>query len=304
MGTRYARSGEVSIAFEDLGGAGGRPLLLVMGLGISRYWWQPGLVAELVERGFHVVAYDQRDAGESTHFDAHVAGHPLATLLRGRRVAYTAEDMADDAVAVLDALGWSSAYLFGHSMGGALVQRIALRHPDRVRGVAVSGAVPSDAGPLQVLLYVRLGFVARMSRLRFPDGPEGDLVAGLELARAVASPGYPFDEDAARRVVDRERAAGVRSGVRDAAAQGRQTGAPWNGARLAALHVPAVVLHGDADQVVRPSAARATAAAVRGARLVILPGAGHDLPRQLWPRVADEVRAVADRAEGRQVERT
>jgi pimeloyl-ACP methyl ester carboxylesterase len=297
MTTRYAHNGPVSIAFEDLGGAGGRPLLLVMGLGVSRFWWQPGLVAELVERGFHVVAYDQRDAGESTRFDGHAAGHPLTTLLRGRRVAYAAEDMADDAVAVLDALGWSSAYLFGHSMGGLLVQRVALRHPERVRGIAVSGAVPSDAGALRVLTYVRLGFVARMSRLRFPDGREGDLVAGVALARAVASPAYPFDEDAARGPVEQERAAGVRSGVRDATAQGRQVGAPWSGPRLAALRVPVVVLHGAADQVLRPAAARATAAAISGARLVVLPGVGHDLPRELWPLVADEVRAVAERGE-------
>jgi pimeloyl-ACP methyl ester carboxylesterase len=298
MTVRYARNGPVSLAHEDLGGAGGDPLLLVMGLGVSRFWWSPGLVAALVERGFHVVAYDQRDAGQSTRFDDtdDTDRHPLATLLNGRSAAYTAEDMADDAVAVLDALGWRSAHLFGHSMGGALAQRIALRHPGRVRSIAISGAVPSDAGSLRVLRHVRLGFVARMSRLRFPDGPDGDRAAGLALAGAVASPGYPFDEDAARAVVERELAAGVRSGVRDLRAQSRQTGAHWSGPRLAALRVPAVVLHGEEDPVLRTSAARAVAAAIAGARLVTFPGVGHDLPRPLWPRVADEVRAVADRA--------
>jgi pimeloyl-ACP methyl ester carboxylesterase len=297
MIVRYARNGTVSLAHEDLGGAGGDPLLLVMGLGVSRFWWSPGLVDALVERGFHVVAYDQRDAGQSTHFDdADPDRHPLATLLRGRSPAYTAEDMADDAVAVLDALGWRSAHLFGHSMGGLLAQRVALRHPDRVRSIAISGAVPSDAGSLRVLRHVRLGFVARMSRLRFPDGPDGDRAAGLALARAVASPGHPFDEEAALAVVERELAAGVRSGVRDPRAQSRQTGAHWNGPRLAALRVPAVVLHGEEDPVLRTSAARATAAAIAGARLVTFPGVGHDLPRALWPRVADEVRGVADRA--------
>jgi pimeloyl-ACP methyl ester carboxylesterase len=75
--TRYARNGDVEIAYEDLGGAGGDPLLLVMGLGVSRFWWQPGLVAELVGRGFHVVAYDQRDAGESTRFPDRDAVQPV-----------------------------------------------------------------------------------------------------------------------------------------------------------------------------------------------------------------------------------
>ena len=298
MTVRYARNGVVSVAHEDLGGAGGQPLLLVMGLGVSRFWWPPGLVAELVGRGFHVVAYDQRDAGQSTHLDPEGGQHPLRTLLRGRSAAYSAEDMADDAVAVLDVCGWASAHLFGHSMGGLLAQRIALRHPARVRSVTVSGAVPSDAGPLRVLQYIRLGFVARMSRLRFPDGPEGDRAAGLALARAVASPGYPFDEAAAREAVERERAAGVRSGVRDPRAQSRQTGAHWSGPRLAQLRAPTVVLHGEDDPLLRPGAARATAAAIPGARLVTFPGVGHDLPAALWSRVADEVRAVADGAEG------
>ena len=296
MPVRYAHNGPVSIAYEELGGAGGRPLLLVMGLGVSRFWWPPGLVAALVERGFHVVAYDQRDAGQSSRVEDRDGGHPLATLLRRRPAAYTAEDMADDATAVLDALGWASAHLFGHSMGGLLAQRIALRHPGRVLGIAVSAAVPSDAGPLRLLRHVRLGFVARMSRLRFPEGRAGDLAAGLALARAVASPGYPFDEDAARAVVERELAAGVRSGVRDPRAQSRQTGAHWSGPRLAELRRPVVVLHGEDDQVLRPSAARATAAAITGAKLVMFPGVGHDLPRALWARVADEVSDVADRA--------
>ena len=118
--TRYARNGEVRIAFEDLGGAGGEPLLLIMGLAVSRFWWPPGLVDELVRRGFHVAAYDQRDAGQSTHFPDTGAASPIAAVLRRRSPAYTAEDMTDDAVAVLDALGWDSAHLFGHSMGGQL----------------------------------------------------------------------------------------------------------------------------------------------------------------------------------------
>jgi pimeloyl-ACP methyl ester carboxylesterase len=88
----------------------------------------------------------------------------------------------------------------------------------------------------------------------------------------------------------------VVSGVRDTAAQSRQTGAKWHGGKLSEFRVPALVLHGEADPLLRPAAGRRTAAAIRGARLVTLPGVGHDLPAAVWPRVADEVRALADRA--------
>jgi len=290
--TRYARNGDADIAFEELGGAGGEPLLLVMGLGVSRFWWPPGLAAELAGQGFHVAAYDQRDAGESTHFPTVGGGSPITAALRRHSVAYTAEDMTDDAVAVLDALGWDSAHLFGHSMGGQLAQRTALRHRQRVRSITSSASLPSDTGGLAAARYVHLGLVARMARLRFPEGRDGDIALGLALARLVASPGYPFDEAEARARIERD----VASGVRDTAAQSRQVGAKWHGGRLSELRVPALVLHGERDPLLRPAAARRTAAAIEGARLVLLPGVGHDLPAAVWPQVAGEVRTLADRA--------
>ena len=88
MTTHYADNGGTRIAFEELGGAGGDPLLLVMGLGTTRFWWPDGLVDELVQRGFHVAAYDQRDAGESTHFPNRYAGSPLKALLHRDAPAY------------------------------------------------------------------------------------------------------------------------------------------------------------------------------------------------------------------------
>jgi pimeloyl-ACP methyl ester carboxylesterase len=290
--TRYARNGATQIAFEELGGAGGEPLLLVMGLGVSRFWWSGGLIGELTGQGFHVAAYDQRDAGESTRFPATGTNSPVAAVLRRRSVAYTAEDMTDDAVAVLDALGWNSAHLFGHSMGGQLAQRTALRHPRRVRSITSSASLPSDTGGLAAARYVHLGMVARMARMRFPEGRDGDIALGLALARLVASPGYPFDEAEARARIERD----LVSGVRDTAAQSRQAGAKWHGGRLPELRLPALVLHGEQDPLLRPAAARRTAAAIDGARLVLLPGVGHDLPAAVWPQVAREVRALADRA--------
>jgi pimeloyl-ACP methyl ester carboxylesterase len=289
---RLARNGAVEIAFEDLGGAGGDPLLLVMGLGVSRFWWPRGLVDELISRRFHVAAYDQRDAGESTHFPDDGAASPITAVLRRQSAAYTAEDMTDDAVAVLDALGWDSAHLFGHSMGGQLAQRTALRHRGRVASITSSASLPSDVSGLGSARYIHLGLVARLARFKFPEGRDGDIALGLAAARAIASPDYPFDEAGIRARIELD----VVSGVRDAAAQSRQAGAKWHGGRLAQLRIPALVLHGAADPLLRPSAARRTAAAIEGARLVILPGVGHDLPAAVWPRVADEVRALSDRA--------
>lgn len=288
-----ARNGDVHLAADDLGGVGGDPLLLIMGLGVSRFYWPDGLVAALIDAGFHVASFDGRDAGGSTHFDDVPAGNPLTALFRRRPPAYTAEDMADDTVAVLDALGWTRAHLFGISQGGLVAQRTALRHPERVHTMTSFAAVPSDVRGAAVLRYVRLPFLARLARMRQPAGRDGDIAAGLALLRAVASPGYPFDEQDARLRVERELDAGLPSGVRDTRAQARQTGATWHGPRLRELRAPALVLHGERDPLIRPAAGRRIAASAPDARYVELPGTGHDLPRGIWPTVVREIRARA-----------
>ena len=289
---RYARNGDVRIAFGELGGAGGDPLLLVMGLAVSRFWWPDALVGELVRRGFHVAAYDQRDSGQSTHFPDAGTASPLAAVLRRSSPAYTAEDMTDDAAAVMDTLGWESAHLFGHSMGGQVAQRTAVRHPRRVRTITSSASLPGDVSSLGSSRYVRLRTVARLARLRFPEGRDGDIALAIAATRAIASRAYPADEAAVRRMAERDEV----SGVRDTAAQSRQAGAKWHSGPMSQIRVPALVLHGGADPLLRPSAARRTAAEISGARLVILPGVGHYLPDAVYPQVAREVRALADRA--------
>jgi pimeloyl-ACP methyl ester carboxylesterase len=180
-------------------------------------------------------------------------------------------------------------------LGGIIAQRIALRHPDRVLSVTSMAGVPSDVSGLGVGRYVRFGMLAKLARAKVPEGRDGDIQLSLTLARAVASRVYPFDEHAAREWIERE----ADSGPRDTEAQSRQAGAAWHGPKLRNLRKPVLVLHGDQDPLLRVSAARATARAIKGARLVILPGAGHDLPAPLWPMIADEIRQLADQAEGR-----
>jgi pimeloyl-ACP methyl ester carboxylesterase len=289
--TQYAHNGEVTIAYDQLAGSQGEPLLLVMGLAVSRFWWPAGLAHAFADQGFAVARYDQRDAGQSTRMPDTGGSNPFAALAR-KRGAYSAEDMTDDAIAVLDALGWERAHIFGGSLGGIIAQRIALRHPGRVLSVTSAMAMPSDAVGIKGGRYVRFGLLAKLSRAKFPEGREGDIQLSLMLAREVASPAYPFDEAAAREWIERE----VDSGPRDTKAQSRQVGAPWHGPKLRELQLPVLVLHGDQDPILRVSAARATAKAIDGARLVVLPGVGHDLPAALWPDVAREVRQLADQA--------
>jgi pimeloyl-ACP methyl ester carboxylesterase len=214
--TRYAGNGSVQIAYDTLAGSEGEPLLLVMGMAVSRFWWPAGLGQELASRGFAVARYDQRDAGQSTRMPDTAGGNPFVALAR-QRGAYTSEDMTDDAIAVLDALGWKQAHIFGASLGGIIAQRIALRHPDRVLSVISMAGLPSDVSGLGAGRYVRLGMLAKLARAKVPEGREGDLQLSLMLARAVASPAYPFDEQAAREWIERE----ADSGPRDTKAQSR-----------------------------------------------------------------------------------
>jgi len=295
---RFAHNGDIRIAFDDLGGTGGDPLLLVMGLGTTRFWWPAGLVAEFVRRGFHVVAYDQRDAGQSTHLPDRREGPPLRALLRRTAPAYGAEDLTDDAVAVLDALGWQRAHLFGHSLGGLVAQRTAIRHPERVLTLATSSAVPSDARGLKVLRYLRLGRLPRFAMLHHPDTPQGNLDLALAVARLLAAPGRHVEADDVREFVDREAEHHV-AGFRDAKAQSRQVGAKWHGGRLADVTAPTLVLHGEQDPLLRVAAARAIAAAVPGARLSVMPGVGHLLLGDVWAAYADQVRDLAGRVDER-----
>ncbi|NGN62610.1 alpha/beta hydrolase [Streptomyces sp. A7024] len=282
----WARNGQVQLAYDRWQPeAGGEPLLIVSGLGASRRMIPDGLCAELAARGFAVARYDNRDAGESTHLPPTATSNPITSLFRKRGEAYTAEDMADDAISVLDALGWESAHLFGQSLGGAVAQRIALRHPGRVRTLTSMSAIPGDAAGMGTLKYIRTGTLSKFARLKFPDTREGTVEAGVAIQRLLASPNHPFDEAAARETAERV----ADSGLHDAKAQSRQIGAQWHGPKITEITVPTLVLHGADDPLIKPTGGRRTAARIPGARLRILPGVGHDLPDSAWKDIADAI---------------
>ncbi|MEU0560847.1 alpha/beta fold hydrolase [Dactylosporangium sp. NPDC006015] len=281
-----ARRDDVTIAYERLGPPGGEPLLLIMGLGMQLLSWPDELCAELTSRGYSVVRFDNRDAGESTHWSQ--AGNPslFDLLTRPRAVApYRLADMALDAVAVLDAVGWPSAHVAGASLGGMIAQTLAIGHPDRVRTLTSIMSTPAPQ-----IGRARLG---ALRALGIPPATTRDEAGErmLQVFTAIGSPAYPRDEawlrDVGRRAYDRGHdPAGARRQLAAIRASGdRRPG-------LATVRVPTLVVHGDADPLIRVAGGHATAAAVPGARLVVHPGMGHDLPRPLWTPILDEIGAL------------
>ncbi|MEV0110333.1 alpha/beta fold hydrolase [Nocardia sp. NPDC050799] len=207
---------------------------MATGLGANRHWLPDGFCEQLTEHGFAVARYDQRDGGESTHLPPTAVRNPITALLTRRGADYTAEDVADDAVAVLDELGWHSAHVLGVSLGGAVVQRLTLRHPHRVRTLTSVDAVPGDVTGLRTLRYIRLRTLAKFARVEFPDTRDGAIEAGVMVAKLLASPRHEFDEAAVRARLEAE----PDSGIHDARAQSRQIGARWSGPAITEISRP------------------------------------------------------------------
>ena len=291
---RRAHVNGVDLAWDSFGDPGARPLLLIMGLGLQMIAWDDDFCRALAARGFYVIRYDNRDVGLSTSFDAYGDPNPLQVFdeLRRKRpvkAPYLIADLADDAAALLEAVGVRGpAHVVGVSMGGMIAQALAVRHPERV---ATLTSIMSNTGALDV----RGPSFETLSALLAPFPPDraGFIRRSLELARTLHGPGFPLDAERVRRVAARSfdrayRPAGVRRQLICIWLSGDRTPA------LRKLRVPTLVIHGDADRLVPVDGGRATARAISGARLEIIPGMGHELPRAVWPRVIDGVAALAD----------
>ena len=291
MPEETARVGDVELAYETFGDPSGPALLLVMGLATQMLGWREAFCAQLAERGFFVVRYDNRDVGRSTKFSAHPPPSVAQLLRRDKRAAaYTLADMADDGVGVLDHLGIARAHVVGASMGGMIAQTMAIRHPERVLSLVsiMSNTGARWTGQPSLRLYSVL--VKRAPRDR-----DGFVEHNMEVFRRIGSPGFPRDEDDLRQMATRSWHRGY-----DPAGAGRQLAAILaSGDRteqLRSIRAPTLVVHGTADKLVAPSGARATANAIPGARLLQIPGMGHDLPRGAWPRIIDAIAENAARA--------
>jgi pimeloyl-ACP methyl ester carboxylesterase len=268
----------IRIEVEDSGGEGRPVVLLIMGLGMQLIAWPDEFVQTLVDAGFRVVRHDNRDIGLSQDFDEVPPGNLLWQSMRHRlglpvRSAYSLQDMADDALGVLDALGIRRAHVVGASMGGMIAQRLAASAPQRTASLV---SIMSSSGARH-LPGPRADVAAAL--MRRPIGrTEAALVAhSLGLVRLIASPAYPQDDRTLTERITRGlrrayRPAGI---VRQMLAIGADSD---RHALLTRIASPTLVLHGEADPLVPIACGQDTARRIPGARFVSVPGMGHDLP--------------------------
>lgn len=291
----------VRIEVDIRGPADGEPLLMIMGLGMQLVAWPEGLVDELVARGFRVIRFDNRDVGLSQPFDElGLPNIPLAALLHTLHLPvaapYQIADLARDAVGVLDALGIARAHVCGASMGGMVAQHLGFAHGQRLKSLTLMMTTSGHRSLPTESFKVRRTLMSRPRPGVTPEQKfENILDHFVEVYGVIGSPGYPPEPRELREHI----AHGVRRSFRPQAVA-RQLVAiaadTRRAERLGRITAPTAILHGRDDALIPVAAAHDLARRIPGARLEIIPGWGHDLPRALWPHFASEIAAVAAHA--------
>jgi pimeloyl-ACP methyl ester carboxylesterase len=290
-----ASANNILIEYETMGNPSSPPILLIIGLGGQLIYWDEEFCRHLAEAGLYVIRYDNRDAGLSTKFDE--AGVPdlmgmVSKMMSGQKVTppYTIEDMAADAVGLLDALKIQKAHICGMSMGGMIAQSLAIHYPLRV--LSLTSIYSTTGNP-----HLPQPKPEIMGLLLTPPPQEREpfIRFHLNLFRALTGPRFGFDEEWVRKLMAHEfdRAFCPQGTARQLAAILTQSSRK---AALQGVKVPTLVIHGDADPLVSVEAGKDTAKAVPGAELKIIEGMGHDLPHgEAWNQIARDIIAHAER---------
>jgi pimeloyl-ACP methyl ester carboxylesterase len=292
-----AQANGIEIEYETFGEPANPAVLLIMGLAAQLTRWPLSFVENLVARGYFVIRYDNRDIGLSTKFDhAPVPELPalIGAMMIGQKpdVPYTLNDMAADAVGLLDALDIRRAHIMGASMGGMIAQLVAAEYPDRV--LSLTSIMSSTGNP--ALPRSKPEAMAVLTSRPTGSDREAMIAHGVRAEKIIGSPGYPVSGEAIRARVE-----GDFDRMHYSPGPGRQLAAVVaNGDRRAAIatiKVPTMVIHGADDPLVPVEAGRDTAATIPGAQITEVPGMGHNLPEALIPTVLDAFEKVARRAE-------
>ncbi len=280
----------IEIYYEQYGEPSGVPLLLICGLGAHITGWPQGFLQALVDAGFFVTSYDNRDVGLSSHLDHYGEPDAGAILFGEAQPPYLIADMAADAAGLIHALNLGPQHIVGVSMGGMIAQQFAIDFPELTLSLT---SIMSTPAPLEVGTSTP-ECAAMLTRPRSED-LEAFLVEEIENWQLTAGSGYPLDEAWVR-----EQATTARNRGRNPVGVLRHlcavVASPDRRPGLAKVTVPVLVLHGDEDPLVTPSGGEATAAVIAHAKHVVYPGVGHSLPAPLWSVIASEIAAVADLA--------
>jgi len=290
MAESFARVGDLDICYETFGDPGDPAMLLIMGLGTQMVAYHDEFCAQLADRGFYVIRHDNRDIGRSTHLDAAPVPSFVQLAKRDRRSPYTLADMAGDSVGVLDALGIEQAHIVGTSMGGMIAQTIAIRSPEQTLSLVSIMSNTGDFFHGQPALTMYAVLLKPSPRER-----DGFIEHAVEMFSKIGGTGFPPEVEDLREIasLSYDRGHDARGSQRQLwAIVADRDRAP----ELRKLTVPATVIHGAQDKLVRPSGGRATARAIPGARLVEIPGMGHGLPRGAWPAIIGAIADTAARA--------
>jgi pimeloyl-ACP methyl ester carboxylesterase len=293
-----ASANGIRIEYETFGEPSSPPLLLIAGIGGQMLGWDEELCKKWAGKGFYVIRFDNRDVGLSTKLEE--KGVPDTTAIvtarmNGEKVnaPYTLDDMADDAAGLLGALNIEKAHICGISMGGAIAQTMAYRHPSRVRSLVQIYSTTGNPGLPQPKPEI-----VELLLTPPPEGREPFINHMVKFYRAIAGPGFPFDEawhgNLAGRSYDRafyppgkarQYAAIVAHGNRKPL--------------LASITAPTLVIHGADDPLIPAAAGRDSAEAIPGAELMIIEGMGHDMPHgSAWPTIVEAAAAHARKADG------
>ena len=296
--TGMARVGTIELCYEDWGDPKAPPYLLIMGLSAQMLLWPDDFCRALVQRGYRVIRFDNRDIGLSTKIK--VSSPPVNELLRMTRFTlglesptpYTLYDMAADTVGLLDYLGIQQAHVAGASMGGMIAQILAGQYPERVRSLTVIFSSTNQA----FLPPPKPAALLPLMKGPGKDASKEELIAhSVKLMRLIGSPAYPTPEaelrDFATRLINRSYSpAGVKRQFMAILSSGSLRSVAQK------ISAPTAVIHGDSDPLMRPACGKAVAHAIRGARLFLIPGMAHDLPKALTPRIIDLLDDNARRA--------
>jgi pimeloyl-ACP methyl ester carboxylesterase len=273
----------IQIEYESFGDTSNPPLLLIMGLGAQMIVWDTEFCQRLADRGFHIIRFDNRDVGLSTHFHEAPAPDVMAAMAGDTSSAsYTLSDMAADAAGLLDALGIPAAHIVGASMGGMIVQTMAIEHPDRVLTMTSIMSTTGEQGVGQPAPE------AIQMLMTPPPTDRAEYIEGsVRASKVIGSPRYNDEARIRAHAAEAFDRAFYPDGTNRQLAAVVASGSRADGLRR--LQVPTLVIHGRADRLIQLSGGERTAELVPGANLLVMQDMGHDLPEPLWPLVVDVI---------------